>query len=397
MSAAAGAPSAAELLARARELVPLVKARAAATERERMVSREVMQAVRATSIFRSCRPRRFGGFEHDPELIYDITVMLATACASTAWCVVVATVGDWMLGAFPLRAQQDVWEANPDALLCASFAPTAKGVPCDGGFIVSGKWGFASGCDHAQWAMLGTVIAPEGKPPAPAFLLLPAADYALEDNWFTSGLSGTGSKNLTARDVFVPQHRIVTFAEMTSGDNPGSKVHDNPIFGIPFMAVFPGMLAATGVGAAKGAVEDFIATVQVRETRGAVAGGLKRMADFATIQLRLAEASASAAAAELILRTDMREVAATVHGGSKPDVPNRIRYRRNQAFAAKLAVAAVEALNGATGGNGLFLDHPVQRAWRDANAVARHIGVNWDAVGTMFGQHALGLEPFGQY
>jgi len=394
---AADPPSAAELLARARELVPPLKAHAAATERERMVPRALWERARATRIQLACRPRRFGGFEHDPGTIYELIVALAPGCASTAWCVGLAASGDWMLAAFPLQAQRDVWDADTDAMICASFAPTAKAVPCAGGFSVTGKWAFASGCDYAQWAMLGAVIAAEGKPPTPAFMLLPASDYAIEDNWFTSGLSGTGSKNLLARDVFVPRHRIVTFAEITSGDSPGAKAHANPIYGIPFMAVFPGMLAAAGIGAAKGAVEDFIAMARVRETRGAIAGGLKHMADFATVQLRVAEASASAAAADLLLRTDIREVVAMVRAGTKPGIADRIRYRRDQAFAAKLAVAAVEALNGATGGNGLFLDHPVQRAWRDANAVARHIGVNWDAVGTMYGQHALGLEPFGQY
>jgi len=134
-----------------------------------------------------------------------------------------------------------------------------------------------------------------------------------------------------------------------------------------------------------------------RTTRGALAGGGLRMKEFATVQLRLAEAAASVEAAELILLTDMRNALAKLRGGEEITVADRIRARRNQAYATKLAVQAVEALNASTGGYGLHLDNRVQRAWRDVNAVARHVSLNWDAVGTMYGQHAFGLEPKGQY
>jgi resorcinol 4-hydroxylase (FADH2) len=134
-----------------------------------------------------------------------------------------------------------------------------------------------------------------------------------------------------------------------------------------------------------------------RKTRGALAGGNLPMTEFATIQLRYADAAANVEAAELILLTDMREMTKKLLDGGEITVADRIRCRRNQAYVTKLAVQAVEALNASTGGYGLMLSNPVQRAWRDANAVARHVSLNWDAVGTMYGQHAFGLEPRGQY
>jgi resorcinol 4-hydroxylase (FADH2) len=121
------------------------------------------------------------------------------------------------------------------------------------------------------------------------------------------------------------------------------------------------------------------------------------MREFATVQLRVAEVAAAVEAAELILLNDMREAMRRLRAGEELTVADRIRTRRNQAYATKLAVQAVEALNASTGGYGLHLSNPVQRAWRDANAVARHVSLNWDAVGTMYGQHVLGLEPKGQY
>ena len=121
------------------------------------------------------------------------------------------------------------------------------------------------------------------------------------------------------------------------------------------------------------------------------------MAEFATVQLRYAEAAANVEAAELILLTDMRTMTQKLLDGGEVTVADRIRCRRNQAYVTRLAVQAVEALNASTGGYGLMLSNPVQRAWRDANAVGRHISMNWDVVGTMYGQLALGLEPRGQY
>jgi alkylation response protein AidB-like acyl-CoA dehydrogenase len=157
------------------------------------------------------------------------------------------------------------------------------------------------------------------------------------------------------------------------------------------------MLASTAVGAAKGALDAYLEMTPGRTTRGALAGGGLRMVEFATVQLRVAEAAASVEAAELILLTDMREAMQRLRAGEEITVADRIRARRNQAYVTKLAVQAVEALNAATGGYGLQLSNPVQRAWRDANAVARHVSLNWDAVGTMYGQHVFGLEPRGQY
>ena len=159
----------------------------------------------------------------------------------------------------------------------------------------------------------------------------------------------------------------------------------------------PSCLAATAVGAAAGALDDYLEATSQRITRGAVAGANSRMADFPTVQLRVAEAAACIDSARELLLRDLRARAQVARDGGEITVEDRITSRRGQAFAVSLALRAVEALNASTGGHGLALANPVQRAWRDANAVGRHISLNWDAVGTMYGQMVLGLEPKGQY
>jgi alkylation response protein AidB-like acyl-CoA dehydrogenase len=150
----------------------------------------------------------------------------------------------------------------------------------------------------------------------------------------------------------------------------------------------PSCLASTAVGAASGALDEYLARTSRRITRGAVAGSNKRMAEFPAIQLRVAEAAASTDAARALLLRDLQARSAPV---------GRSRSKNEQAFAVSLAIRAAEALNASTGGEGLDLSNPVQRALGDANAVGRHISMNWDAVGTMYGQMALGLPPQGQY
>jgi alkylation response protein AidB-like acyl-CoA dehydrogenase len=232
----------------------------------------------------------------------------------------------------------------------------------------------------------------------PAFLLVPASDYTIDDTWQVIGLAGTGSKTLVLENVFVPAHRVLTFQESTSGKTPGARFYsDNPTFSIPMLCNIPSCLAAVAVGAAFGALDDYLATTSRRVTRGAVAGASNRMAEFATVQLRVAEAAASVDAAREILLRDLRACAEAARAGRDISVEDRITSRRGQAFAVSLAIRATEALNASTGGYGLNLSNSVQRAWRDANAVGRHVSMNWDAVGTMYGQLALGLQPIGQY
>jgi resorcinol 4-hydroxylase (FADH2) len=392
------APSAAELFARAEALLPAIRAAAEANERERTVAPSLIAAMREAGLFRAMVPKMFGGYAQPFELTMRMAVAFASSCASTGWCGGAGIAHPALLAGFPIEAQREIWAEGPDEYVCGSYAPVGRAVPCEGGFRLSGTFAFASGCDHARWALAGGLIAAPGKPPeAPHFFLLAPGDYAIEDNWFVSGLAGTGSKNLVAKDVFVPDHRRLSFAAATSGETPGGAVHANPIYRIPLLAYIPAVLAATAVGTAKGALGEYIAATRGRETRGAVAGGSARMAEFATIQLRVADAMAATDAAETILFRDVGRMTDKARAGEPITIADRIACRRGQAYATKLAIEAVEALNASTGGQGLFLDNMVQRAWRDANAVGRHISLNWDTVGTMVGQHALGLEPRGQY
>lgn len=397
------APSPEELITRARAMVPEIRALAEKTERDRKIAPHIIAKFREAELLRTCRPKEFGGFEYDGETALKIALTISAACASTGWAVNGAVSNGRSMSHFPIETQREIWSSDEDPFSCACFAPTGKAVPVDGGYRLSGHWSFASGVDHASWAYLGAFItSPDGQPsPANAnegaFFLLPIGDCQIIDNWYVNGLCGTGSKDIAVEDVFVPARRILLFSDARAGTTPGAKYHQNPLYKMPLLIHGASMLASTAVGAARGALDAYLEMTSGRQTRGALAGGQLPMAQFATIQLRYAEAASCVEAAELILLTDMRNMTQKLYAGEPITVADRIRCRRNQDYVTKLAVQAVEALNASTGGYGLMLSNPVQRAWRDVNAVARHVSLNWDAVGTMYGQHAFGLEPKGQY
>lgn len=392
-------PSAEELIGRARGMVPEIRALAEETERSRGLAPHIVDKIRDAELLRTCRPREFGGFEYDGEVALKIALTISAACASTGWTVNGAVSNGMSLAHWPIEAQREIWAGDADPFTFACFAPTGTAIPVAGGYRLSGQWSFASGCDIASWGKLGAMITPPGAEPPfdGAFFLLPVEDCRIVDNWFVCGLAGTGSKDIVVDDLFVPAHRVLLFSETRAGTSPGARHHDNPIYRLPLLMLGASMLASTAIGAAKGALAAYLEMTSGRKTRGALAGGGLRMTEFATVQLRTAEAAAAVEAAELILLTDMRGATQKLFAGDEITIADRIRTRRNQAYATRLAVQAVEALNASTGGYGLHLDNPVQRAWRDANAVARHVSLNWDAVGTMYGQHLFGLEPKGQY
>jgi alkylation response protein AidB-like acyl-CoA dehydrogenase len=391
-------PSVADLVARATEIAPFVRAQAEQTESNRQVSADVMARLREAGLFRVMTPAVYGGYEHGFDALIRVAAPIGAACGSTGWVFSLAIVHQWLAAMFPKQAQDEFW-SDPDALLFGSYPPVAKVVPVEGGYRLTGNWSFTSGSDHATWLVNGGMIPPAtaGAPPTPAFFLLPMSDIRLEDNWFTMGLAGTGSKNSVAENAFVPAHRVVSVADLCAGTAPGGKVHDNPLYRHSMMSALPFTLVAPVLGMAEGALADFVDMAKVRTTRGAVTGGNNRMAEFATVQSRVAEATGSIDAARLTILDALDRAMAAAAADDQANADMRIRNRLAQAFSVRLLLRAVDAMFEASGGQSIFTSKPIQRAWRDAHAAAVHVSMNWDAVSTMYGQHALGLDAKGQY
>jgi alkylation response protein AidB-like acyl-CoA dehydrogenase len=227
-------PTPEELISRARRMVPEIRELAEETERNRNVLPHIINKIRDAELLRTCRPKEFGGFEYDGEVALKIAMTISAACASTGWAVNGAVSNGRSIAHFPIEAQREVWDGDADPFTCACFAPTGDAIPVDGGYVLSGTWSFASGCDASSWVKLGAFITPPDAKPPPdrgpgqafegAFFLLPIGDCEIVDNWFVCGLAGTGSKDIVVREVFVPSHRILLFADARSGTAPAPSI-----------------------------------------------------------------------------------------------------------------------------------------------------------------------------
>lgn len=389
-------PEVAELLRRAETIAAVARERAVETEKARQVSADLVGMMRDADLFKIMQPRAYGGYEFGYDVFVEVVATIASGDGSTGWVYSLGAVHQWLIACYPQDAQQEVWGKDPGAIAAVSYAPTGKAVQASGGYRVSGRWSFASGCDNASWGILGGLIPVEGGV-KPGFFLVPKADYVIDDDWFTMGLCGTGSKTIVIDDAFVPSYRVATFADLLTGQGPGTKVNANLLYRQPMLAVVPNCLVGPALGMARGALRAFVEQVSGRTTRGAVAGGNNRMAEFATVQMRVAEATASIDAAQLMIHRDLRETSEAVEQGGQVDTAMRMRNRLTHTFATRLLTQAVDAVFLAAGGSALGLHHPVQRFWRDIHAASSHISLNWDAVSSMYGQHVFGLEPKGQY
>ncbi len=387
-----------DLVHRARALIPVLRERAETAERDRRVSEETMKDLREAGLFRVLQPVRYGGFEYGLDAFVRIIDEIGRGCGATAWVYSVAAMHQWHIGMFPEQAQDDVWKSDPDTLASSSYPPSGGVEAVEGGYRLSGAWGFASGCDNTQWTIIGGKTDPGSGDASPqqCFFLVPRADYRIEDNWHVLGLSGTGSKNLVLDEAFVPAHRVLTVAQAGSGNPPGAAVHPGPLFRIPFLAAIPICLCSPLLGMAQGALDHYVEALRARTTQGAFSGPRLHLSELPTIQLRVAEAAASIDAARLLLLrvcTDIQDAMAP--GGAGLGLDLRLRNRRDHAFAVRLLVRAVDRLYESVGAKGMFNDNPVQREWRNVHAGAMHITNNWDAAGILYGRFALGLEPGG--
>jgi 3-hydroxy-9,10-secoandrosta-1,3,5(10)-triene-9,17-dione monooxygenase len=373
-----------ELLHRAAALVPMLRERAAQTEELRHIPQETVDEFHASGILKASQPARFGGYEIDYPIVLDIAAELGRGCGSSSWCYSIWASHNWLAGMFPEKAQEEYWADSPNVLSSTSFNPTrAKVVATPGGYKLSGHWDFSSGCDAAQWAMLGG-MTDDGL----RWFLIPRKDYTIEDTWFVSGMRGTGSKDIVMEETFVPEHRAGNVAAMREGQSPGRDLHGSCNYQIPHTSMLSYTLAAPILGIAQGALDEFEGYMadRVNYTSG------EKMGENPAVHIRISEAEAEIHSARLIMKNDGDEIFGLIRRGEMPSTAQRARFRRNQAYVARLSTRAVDRLFEGSGGHVLFSNSPMQRFHRDAHAASHHFGIHWETLAEEYGRVRLGLE-----
>ena len=379
-----------------RDLLPSLRERADETERLRVVPDASIKELEETGFFKLLQPKRFDGHESDPIDFYTAVRDIAGACGSTGWVSSVVGVHPWQVALFSDEAQQAVWGEDTNTRLSSSYAPTGKATVAEGGYQLSGKWSFSSGCDHCSWVLLGgLVFNAEGQVVDFKTFMVPRDKYTIVDVWHMVGLAGTGSNDIVVDDVFIPEAFTLSMGETGQCRGPGQEQNPSDLYKLPFHSIFTGTITTPIIGLAMGAYAEHV-EMQQKRRRAAYLGEKASLDPFAAV--RIAKASSEIDAAWALLVNNIREAQSYVAKGEKIPLRTRLKVRRDQVLGSQRAIDAIDALFEASGGRALTNGTYLQRAWRDAHAGRVHAANDPERALQMFGAHEFGhkVDP-GMY
>ena len=378
--------SAAELIQRARSIVPLMAEHAAQAERDRQPADAVIEALREARIFDLMVPKVHGGLELDLDTFLEVGLTLAEGDASMAWVSTFYIEHNWMLCQFPMEFQTALYRDRSHVLAPASLAPTGRVEVLAEGYRLNGRWQWATGWPHAEWVIAGANLEQTDGPPRPLFLALPREEVEFEDTWWTDGMKATGSHDIIIRDRTVPFERSVSILAMGSQDSPGAQHLSAPLYRTPMTPILGLAASMPAVGQARVGVERFRQEVGVRKTYG----GRRTQASRTSIQTRVGKLTLDLDEAEGLLRKVTEEVMA-LRDQATPE--HRTRWIASTATAVHKSRAILAEVAEASGASAHFESHPLQRAVRDVNTLSAHTIFDLDQRLEDYGRTLLGLEP----
>lgn len=378
------------LIQRARDMIPYLAANAAKAETDRKIPDETVKKMQEAGFFRVLQPKRWGGYQMDPQVFFEIQLALAEGCMSTAWIYGVIAVHNWQIALFDIKAQEDIWKDDTSVLIASSYMPVGKVTPVEGGFRFSGRWAFSSGCDHCDWVFLGGVVPPTEQNPAPDYrtFLVPRGDFKVLDTWHTFGLKGTGSNDIVVEDVFVPEYRTHSSLDGFRGTNPGIDSKTVPLYQIPFGQLFPRAVSGSTIGATQGAINAYrdVASKRVGTNTGS------KTAEDPHAQMAVARAQSLVDSLRLRLFSIFDELMENARKGVPTDMTKRIQFRYESAAVPEACLAEVLELQKMCGGRAIFTNSPLQRFVLDILAGRAHVANNPYQFGRNYGGVQLGLE-----
>jgi 3-hydroxy-9,10-secoandrosta-1,3,5(10)-triene-9,17-dione monooxygenase len=380
----------AAMIAHAKGLVPRLRERASRTEELRRLPPETERDLHEAGLFRVVQPKRVGGSEFDYVALVDCADAIGQADASVAWNFANLASHHWMLGMFDRRAQDLIWNKDPDVLIASSFIfPAGRARKVDGGYVLRGSWPFSSGVESCEWNMLASVVSSDDEADGVQYriFLINKSDYEIRDTWNATGLRGTGSNDVDVNDAFVAEPMTVAVSDLAGGPTPGSAINPNALYALPVFSLFPYVLSGVALGNAQACLDDYVELTRHR----ASTYNRAKLGDLQSTQIKIAEASAKIDAARLIMRSTCVEAMADARRGHIPDIAAKTKLRRDGAYSVNLCTEAVSLLFSASGARGLFTSGALQRQFRDAHAINSHLAFNFDAAGTNYGRVALGL------
>ena len=387
-SSSANIPDPQELVRRARDMLPRLVERAPAAEAARRLPKETVAEMHDAGFWRILQPEKWGGYQHNPAVYYDVLMTLAEGCFSTAWVYGVVGIHPWLVALYDDRAAQDVWGKDRKTLISSSLMPGGQLVPTQGGYKLKGRWLYSSGCDHCDWAFLGAVVP--GERPEDfdwRFVLVPRTDYEILDTWHVSGLKATGSQDIVVKDAFVPDYRVQKVMDLYHCKGPGQAVNTSPIYRVPAAQILYLGVACGAIGALQGFVDLYRSFAAKRATpRG-------RTADDPMAQLACAEAAALVDELKLVLYRNLGELMAYAERREEPPMERRLKYKFHSAWGVERCGLAALKLFKVSGAHAIRTDLPFGRIVADLNAGRQHVSNQPEYFGRSWGGMLLGGPP----
>ena len=385
---ASDAPSADALIARARAMIPALKARARQCTLGGNVPAETIAEMQEAGFFRVLQPGRWGGYEMHPNVFFEIQKALAEGCMSTGWVYGVLGCHPFELALFHDQAQADVWGADDAMLVSSTYQPVGKVELAEGGFHLSGRWGFSSGSKHCGWVLLGAMIWRDGEPPEMRTFLLPRSDYRIIDGtWDVFGLQGTGSFDIEVDRVFVPAYRTHKASDGFACTNPGQAENDGPLYSLPWAQVFVRSVSTAAFGGARAAVDG---AVQIMKDRVSTNTGKASKAD-PLLHAAIARAHAQILEMELALTATFDDLIATATRGEVIPMEKRVLYAYQSSTVVRRLAELIDGVVQLLGGRAIYMSSPVIQPWLDLNAARAHVANDpnnrtSDLVGSLYGE-----------
>ena len=383
-------PTAEALVARAKAMIPVLRERAAKCVSERDVPAQSIADMQEAGFFRILQPRRWGGYEMHPNVFYDVQKALAEGCMSTGWMYGVVGCHPYEIALFHEEAQAEVWGEDTSTLVSSSYQPVGKVTPVEGGFRLSGRWGFSTGSVHCKWVILGAIVPPAepgGAPDMRAFLL-PRSDYAIDtDSWHVFGLQGTGSHDVIVDDVFVPDYRTHRSIDGFLCQNPGQETNTGPLYTLPWAQVFMRSVSTAAFGGARAAINAAIAIGQSRVSTNT--GKASKSDPF--LMAAIAKAYAQVTEMEQTLRLTFEDLMGYAERREPIPMEKRTLYAYNSASAVRRMADMVDDIVQLLGGRAIYTSSEIVQPWLDLHAGRAHVANDpnnrtTDVIGGILGE-----------